>query len=37
MVHSKVGYVGFAGGAILGALKSRYPEAHRAFQEELSG
>ena len=28
MVHSKVGYIGFAGGAILGILRSRYPEAY---------
>jgi hypothetical protein len=35
MVHSKVGYIGFAGGAIHGRLKSRYPEAHDVFMEEL--
>jgi len=35
MVHSKVGYVGYAGGAILGRLKSRYPEAHDVFEKEL--
>ena len=35
MVHSKVGYIGYAGGAILGALGSRYPDAHEAFKKEL--
>jgi hypothetical protein len=35
MVHSKVGYIGYAGGAILGKLKSRYPEAHDVFKKEL--
>jgi len=35
MVHSKVGYIGFAGGAILGALRSRYPQAHDVFKKEL--
>ena len=35
MVHSKVGYIGYAGGAILGRLKSRYPEAHDVFKKEL--
>ncbi len=35
MVHSKVGYVGYAGGAILGALKSRCTEAHEVFKKEL--
>jgi len=35
MVHSKVGYIGYAGGAILGRLKSRYPEAHEVFRKEL--
>ena len=35
MIHSKVGYIGYAGGAILGALTSRYPQAHTAFQNEL--
>jgi hypothetical protein len=35
MVHSTVGYIGFAGGAILGRLKSRYPEAHDVFKKEL--
>jgi hypothetical protein len=35
MVHSKVGYVGYAGGATLGRLKSRYPVAHDAFKKEL--
>lgn len=37
MVHSKVGYIGFAGGAILGRLKCRYPEAHEVFKKELEG
>jgi len=35
MVHSKVSYIGYAGGAILGALKSRYPQAHDVFEKEL--
>jgi hypothetical protein len=35
MVHSKVGYIGHAGGAILGKLKNRYPEAHDVFKKEL--
>ena len=35
MVHSKVGYIGYAGGAILGKLKSKYPEAHEVFRREL--
>jgi hypothetical protein len=35
MIHSKVGYIGYAGGAILGALRSRYPQAHEVFREEL--
>jgi hypothetical protein len=35
MVHSKVGYIGFSGEAILGALNSRYPEAHDVFKKEL--
>ena len=35
MVHSKVGYIGYAGGAILGRLKNRYPEAHEVFKKEL--
>jgi len=35
MVHSKVGYIGFAGGAILRRLKCRYPEAHDVFKKEL--
>jgi hypothetical protein len=37
MVHSKVGvgYIGYAGGAILGRLKNRYPEAHDVFKKEL--
>ena len=35
MGHSKVGYIGYAGGAILGTLRSRYPEAHEAFEREL--
>jgi hypothetical protein len=35
MVHYKVGYIGFAGGAILGRLKSRYPEAFDVFEKEL--
>jgi hypothetical protein len=35
MVHSKAGYVGFAGGAILGRLKNRYPKAHDVFKKEL--
>jgi len=35
MVHSKVGYIGYAGGAILGRLKSRHPEAFGVFEEEL--
>jgi hypothetical protein len=35
MIHSKVGYIGYAGGAILGALRSRYPEAHDVFKKEL--
>jgi hypothetical protein len=35
MVHSKVGYIGYAGGAILGTLKGRYPEAHEVFKKEL--
>jgi hypothetical protein len=35
MVHSKGGYIGYAGGAILGKLKNRYPQAHDAFKKEL--
>jgi hypothetical protein len=35
MIHSKVSYIDYAGGAILGALRSRYPQAHEAFKEEL--
>ena len=35
MVHSKVGYIGYAGGAILGKLKNRYPEAYEVFEKEL--
>ena len=35
MVHSKVGYIGFAGGAILWRLKSKYPEAHDVLRREL--
>ena len=35
MVHSKVGYISYAGGAILGRLKNRYPEAHEVFKKEL--
>jgi hypothetical protein len=35
MVHSRVGYIGYAGGAILGTLRSRYPQAHDVFKEEL--
>lgn len=35
MGHSKVGYIGYAGGAILGTLRSRYPEAHEVFEREL--
>ncbi len=35
LVHSKAGYIGYAGGAILGRLKSRYPEAHDVFKKEL--
>ena len=35
MVHSKVGYVGYAGGAIPGKLKNRYPQAHDVFRKEL--
>ena len=35
MIHSKVGYIGFAGGAILGRLKSKYPQAHDVFRREL--
>jgi hypothetical protein len=37
MVHSKVGYIGYAGGAILGRLKNRYPQAHDVFKKELGG
>ena len=36
MVHSRVGYIGYAGGAILGRLKSRYPAAHDVFKKEFS-
>ena len=36
MIHSKVGYIGYAGGAILGALRSKYPQAHEAFEKELA-
>jgi len=35
MVHSKVGYIGYAGGAILGTLRSRHPEAFDVFGKEL--
>ena len=35
MVHSKVGYIGYAGGEILGALRSRYPQSHDVFKKEL--
>jgi hypothetical protein len=35
MVHSKVDYIGYAGGAVLGRLKNRYPEAHDVFKKEL--
>jgi hypothetical protein len=35
MVHSKVGYIGYAGGPILGRLKNRCPEAHDVFKKEL--
>jgi hypothetical protein len=35
MVHSKVGYIGYAGGAILGRLENRCPEAHDVFKKEL--
>lgn len=30
MIHLKKGYIGYAGGAILGALRSRYPQAYEA-------
>jgi hypothetical protein len=35
MAHSKVGYIGYAGVAILEALKSKYPEAFGVFEREL--
>jgi len=35
MVHSKVGYIGYAGGAILGRLRSGHPKAHEVFKKEL--
>jgi hypothetical protein len=35
MAHSKVGYIGYAGVAILEALKSKYPEAFGVFEGEL--
>ena len=36
MIHSNLGYIGYAGGAILGALRSKYPQAHEAFEKELA-
>ncbi len=33
----KLGYGGFAMGMIYGKLRSRYPKAHEAFEEELRG
>jgi hypothetical protein len=35
MVNSKVDHIGYGGGAILRASRSRYPEAYDVFEKEL--
>ena len=37
MIASKLGDVGYEGGIALGDLRNSYPEAYKAFQEELRG
>ena len=35
MIASKLGGLGYGGGIALGGLRKSYPEAYKAFEEEL--
>jgi len=37
MIKFRLGYGGYAMGMVYGKAKNRFPEAHRAFEEELKG